>query len=215
MSLLWKNSIGINSLANNKAPDIDEVSAEVWKSGTLSDQLLDVCHMMLKGGEKPESIITPIAIKGDLSEPQNYRAIGLASTMAKVYNRMLLDRICLHFDPLLRKNQNGFRSGRSTVCQTKAKNLTPMHSYKANLTFVEIKKPFELVNREKLFDILKTYSIPYQIVTAIVSMYKNIEAKVCSPDRESNFFTIHAGSERHFNYVPVHPSIKIHKKVRN
>ena len=129
MSSLWKNSISINSLANNKAPGIDEIPAEVWKSGTLSDQLLDVYHLMREGGEKPESIITPIPTKGDLSEPQNYCAIGLGSTMAKVYNRMLLDRVRPHFDPLLRKNQNGFRSGRSTVCQTKAKNLTPKHSY--------------------------------------------------------------------------------------
>ena len=49
------------------------------------------------------------------------------------------------------------------------------------------------VNREKLFDILKAYGIPVQIVSAIVSMYYNSEAKVCSPDGETNFFTIHAG----------------------
>ena len=53
MSSLWKNSISINSLANNKAPGIDEIPAEVWKSGALNDQLLDVCNMMLEGGEKP------------------------------------------------------------------------------------------------------------------------------------------------------------------
>ena len=121
MSSLWKNSISINSLANNKAPGIDEIPAEVWKSGALNDQLLDVCNMMLEGGEKPElwskSIITPIPTKGYLSEPQNYRAIGLVPKTVKVCNRMLLDRIRSHFDPLLHTNQNGFRSSRSTVSQ--------------------------------------------------------------------------------------------------
>lgn len=58
---------------------------------------------------------------------------------------------------------------------------------------MDFKKAFELVNREKLFDILKAYGIPDQIVTAIVPMYYSTEAKVCSPDRETNFFTIHAG----------------------
>ena len=90
MSSLWKNSISINSLANNKAPGIDEIPAEVWKSGALNDQLLDVCNMMLEGGGKPElwskSIITPIPTKGDLSEPQNYRAIGLVPKTVKVCN---------------------------------------------------------------------------------------------------------------------------------
>ena len=90
MSSLWKNSISINSLANNKAPGIDEIPAEVWKSGALNDQLLDVCNMMLEGGGKPElwskSIITPIPTKDDLSEPQNYRAIGLVPKTVKVCN---------------------------------------------------------------------------------------------------------------------------------
>ena len=47
------------------------------------------------------------------------------------------------------------------------------------------------MNREKLFDILKAYGIPDQIVTATVSMYYNTEARVCSSDGETNFFTIH------------------------
>ena len=69
----------------------------------------------------------------------------------------------------------------------KAKNLTYV------LTFVDFKKAFDLMNREKLFDILKAYGIPDQIIIATVSMYYNIEAKVCSPDGETNFFTIYAG----------------------
>ena len=58
---------------------------------------------------------------------------------------------------------------------------------------MDFKKAFEMVNREILYDILEAYGIPDQIVKAIVSMYHNTEAKVCSPDRETNFFTIHAG----------------------
>ena len=36
---------------------------------------------------------------------------------AKIYNRMLLDRLRPHIDPKLRNNQNGFRKGRSTVAR--------------------------------------------------------------------------------------------------
>ena len=106
----------INVFANNKVPGIDEIPAEVWKSGALNDQLLDVCKMMLESGGKPElwskSIIVTVPKKGDLSEPQNYRGIALILTAAKLYNRMLLNRIRPHLDPLLRTNQNGFRPGR-------------------------------------------------------------------------------------------------------
>ena len=36
---------------------------------------------------------------------------------AKIYNRMLLDRLRPHTDPKLRNNQNGFRKGTSTAAQ--------------------------------------------------------------------------------------------------
>ena len=45
-------NISINSLANNKAPGIDiKIPTKVWKSGALNDQLLDVCKIMLEGGD--------------------------------------------------------------------------------------------------------------------------------------------------------------------
>ena len=48
--------------------------------------------------------------KGDLGLPKNYRGITLTAIAAKIYNLMLLNRIRPEIDPILRKNQNGFRS---------------------------------------------------------------------------------------------------------
>ena len=39
------------------------------------------------------------------------------SIAAKIYNLMLLNRIKPEIDPILRKNQNGFRQNRSTTGQ--------------------------------------------------------------------------------------------------
>ena len=70
----------------------------------------------------------------------------------------------------------------------KAKNLT------AVLTFVDLKKAFDSVNRDRLFDILKAYGIQDQIVSVIASMNHNTgRAKVFSPNGETDFFAIHAG----------------------
>ena len=49
----------------------------------------------------------------NLSLGSNYRGISLSSLVAKTYNRM--NRIRPHLDCHLKKNQNGFRSGRTTT----------------------------------------------------------------------------------------------------
>ena len=55
--------------------------------------------------------------KGDLSITKNYRGITLTAIVAKIINLMLLNRIRPEIDPILRKNQNGFRTNRSTKGQ--------------------------------------------------------------------------------------------------
>ena len=61
------------------------------------------------------SNIIPVPKSGDLSKPDNYRGISLTCVIAKMYNRMILNRMRSAIDPWLRTNQNGFREGRSTV----------------------------------------------------------------------------------------------------
>ena len=43
--------------------------------------------------------------------------ISLVPVAAKVINKLLLNKVHPHLDPLLRPDQNGFRKGRSTLPQ--------------------------------------------------------------------------------------------------
>ena len=52
-----------------------------------------------------------------LSITKNYRVITLTEIAAKIYNLILLNMIRLEIDPILRKNQNGFRTNRLTTGQ--------------------------------------------------------------------------------------------------
>ena len=71
---------------------------------------------------------------------------------------MLLNRIRSEIDPTLRKNQNGFRTKRSTTGKmltiqrilegVKSKNLL------ATLLFIDFSQAFDSINREKMKDIL-------------------------------------------------------------
>ena len=61
------------------------------------------------------------------------------------------------------------------------------------LTFVDFRKAFDSIHREKMLQILLAYGIPPFIVNAIGIMYKNTTARVRSPDGDTDFFQILAG----------------------
>ena len=135
------------------------------------------------------SCIIPVPKADDLSKPDNYRGISLTCNVAKLFNRMILDRIRTAIDPHLRIAQNGFRPKRTTVGQilalrrliegVKEKNLP------AVLTFIDFRKAFDSINRNKMLKILKAYGIPPRVLGAIESMYENTKAKVRTPDGET------------------------------
>ena len=65
-----------------------------------------------------------------------------------------------------------------------AKNL------KATLLFVDFSKAFDSIHKGKMKQILLAYGLTKVTVTAIMMLYKNIKAKVSSPNRDTDFFDI-------------------------
>ena len=58
--------------------------------------------------------------------------------------------------------------------------------------FLDFKKAFDSVHRNKMLKILKAYCIPKNILRAITVMY-NTMAKILTPDGETDYITILAG----------------------
>ena len=144
-----------------------------------------------------KSQIIPVPKKGDLSLVTNYRGISLLPIAAKIFNKLLLKRLLPHVDSLLRKNQNGFRAGRSTLSQILAlrriiEEMTHCNR-DAALVFIEFSKAFDSVDRSMMFQILKLYGIPGDIIEAIKIFYTDTSATVLSPDGETPLFNICAG----------------------
>ncbi len=104
-------------LQNNKSVSEDLISNEMLKNsyGKLQQLLLKLFNSCLQHGIYPwkGSITTPLHMKGDRSDPDNYRAITIGSCLGKLFSSLLLNRL-LEF----RKDacpdspyQLGFRSG--------------------------------------------------------------------------------------------------------
>ena len=116
--------LAIGQMKKNKAAGLDSaITAEALQHG--GDAMVDIVHdfcsevfsTLIPPSQWTTSVIVPLPKKGDLSLMTNYRGISLLSITAKVYNKILLNRIRDHVDPILRSNQAGFRSGRSCAQQ--------------------------------------------------------------------------------------------------
>ena len=110
---------------------------------------------------------------------------------------MILNRIRPEIDHHLKDNQNGFRTGRTTVGHTLSlrrliEGIRTKH-LPAIMTFVDSRKAFDTVHRGKMMKILEAYGVHKQLVAAVSNMHGNTRAKVQSPDVETELFDITAG----------------------
>ena len=194
----------INDLKRSKSPGPDyAMTAEVLKDGGefIVDQLTIICQLVYKERKAPSqwtsSLIVPIPKKGNLELMTNFRGISLMSIAAKVYNRVLLNRIRIPIDAKLRKNQAGFRTGRSCIQQIhilrrimEGANYQKIPLY---ITFVDFMKAFDSIDREIMFSILRHYGIPEKIVEAVRVLYTNSTSRVFVEGEISDPFKITTG----------------------
>ncbi|KAJ4927630.1 hypothetical protein JOQ06_015437 [Pogonophryne albipinna] len=157
-----------STVREGKSAGPDGIPPEVLKYCDLDDLILDFCNLALLHNMQPDiwslSNIIPVPNAGDLSKPDNYRGISLTCITAKVYNRMILNRIRHAIDPHLRENQNGFREGRTTAAQILALRRMIEEVKKDNLTavlcFIDFKKAFDSIHRSTMDTWLLLERIP-------------------------------------------------------
>ena len=114
----------VKSMQDGKAAGVDEMINEVLKLSDFHPFLLGIINQAYLTKSVPHewliSLLIPVFKKGDSSNPNNYRGIALMCVCAKLYNRLLLERLRVVLDSHLRCNQNGFRQLRSTAQQVLA-----------------------------------------------------------------------------------------------
>ena len=158
--------LAISRLKGGKAARVDRsVTSESLRYGerALANALQDICNKVLHTCCPLSQWITNVIIfifkKGNSQHIQNYRDISLMSTMAKTYNRMLLDRIYTSVNELLQPKQAGFRRDMNCIDQIHALRRIIKGARDKNLpclvTFVDFSKAFDSIDREIMWRILR------------------------------------------------------------
>ena len=105
----------IKSLKNKKAPGIDNITAEVLRTGIrfATDWLYDLYYKIWNAETRPEDwcrgLIIKLPKKGDRTQCTNRRGVTLPSVPSKIFCKIIQMRLSDAINTILKKEQAGFR----------------------------------------------------------------------------------------------------------
>ena len=188
----------IKALKDGKTPGIDQIYAEMLKADeqitatVLTDILRDIWESEEALLSWKTCLIVKPPKKDDLTNCNNWRGRMLLSITYKVLSRVVLNRLTTTVDPLLRKEQAGFRKGRGCADQifTLRQIVEQSNEWSSTVyaNFIDFTKAFDSVNRPTLWRILGHYGIPDKLVSIIKMLYSDYSARViCGKDLTEDF----------------------------
>ena len=177
----------ISSLDNNKSSSFDRISNEMLKASKLiiHEPLLilfnSILHSIIYPTQWKLDILSPLHKAGDKSDPNNYRGISVSSCLGKLFNKILqkrLETFC-NKNLLISDVQGSGKSGSRTadhllIVRFLIDKYVKIQGKRLFTCFVDLKKAFDMVPRNKLFyTLLKEYSIGGNFLKMLQEIYKN------------------------------------------
>ncbi|XP_047033011.1 uncharacterized protein LOC124639612 [Helicoverpa zea] len=177
---MLKADITITTAANALTPLLQNI----WSAEELPD-------------DWNKGLLITVPKKGDLSECGNWRGITLLSTPSKVLCQIILDRLSGAVEPLLRKEQAGFRPNRSCTDQINTLRIILEQASEWQrdmyLTFVDFEKAFDTLRWNCIWDRLREIGVPEKITSIIKAIYGKYSCRVTHDGLVSEDIPVHAG----------------------
>lgn len=113
--------MSLKSLDSSKGPGPDLIPSRVLKlcAEVLAPHLSIHFNNLLRQGVFPHNLksgfLIPLHKSGPRSDVRNYRPIVIQSALAKLFEKLVLDRMTFAFKNLIIPQQHGFQRGRSTT----------------------------------------------------------------------------------------------------
>ena len=176
---------GLRELKCKKAPGPDGIPAECLRifGETFEDTLLKILRLIFSNHLYPtqwnSNYLKPIYKKGDVEDPDNYRGLAIGSAFAKLFSLILLKRLLKYIDKnnLISRKQIGFMKGSRTsdhifLLQTIIEKVVKKNNGKLYAAFIDFKKAYDTVDRNRLFERLKGLGINGFFLRNITAMYE-------------------------------------------
>ena len=165
-----------------------------------------------------QSIIVPLHKKGDINCTDNYRGISLLDVFGKIYVSIINRRVTFYVNVYdkISEAQAGFREGYSTIdnafiLSAILQKYLNRKGGKLYVCFVDFKKAFDSVNRQKLWQVLTTNGIKGNVFKAIYSMYACVKSCVRFNNECTNTFDCPVGLRQGCLLSPVIFSIFVNE----
>ena len=175
----------IKALKNNKAPGPDNLNAKLFRTdpAIAAEILLPLVMKVWEDKRIPddwnEATIIRNPKKGALNDCNNWRGITLLSIPSTILAKIIINRLSNVVDSSLNEEQAGFRKGKGCIDQIFAlRNIIEQCTegqrklYIINL--MDFEKAFDSIHRNSLWEILRHYGIPQEIVSTIQSVLQQL-----------------------------------------
>ena len=186
----------------------------------MQSAILHLFNQCLSFGVYPwsTSVVTPLHKKGSLYDPNNYRAIAVASNIGKLFSSILLQRL-ISFRNLAcpdTSNQLGFCKGAQTAdhmltLSTCVEKYISKKKERVYACFVDYAKAFDTVCREALLYKIWHLGIQGRFFSCLKHMYTNSSAKIKLLNKLSERIDVLCGTEQGHPLSPELFKIFIHQ----
>jgi len=217
----------IQKLKNNKAVGLDLISNEMLKC-LNEDSLLCLKNMLNKiytSNDYPQSwcrgYIVNIHKKGSHFDPQNYRNITITSSLGKLFNLILNNRLQNYLTKhnLISPQQIGFQKDSSTAdhvftLKTIIDKYTQRKSQKLYTCFIDFRQAFDRIWHQGLLYKLMNIGINNNFWNMINSMYSKIELQIKCGNQLTDKFASSVGVRQGDNLSPTLFNIYINDLIQ-
>jgi endonuclease/exonuclease/phosphatase family metal-dependent hydrolase len=193
----------ICSLNTNKAPDVDGISAEHIKHAgiIMTGALTQIINAILQERKIPQrlklGLLTPIWKKNDKRIPGNYRGITIISTIGKILEAIIRDKITPVLKDVQNPLQRGFTKGTSPLNAALIMHEAILHARnKKNILYIALldaKSAFDVVSHESLLRKLYYNGVRGAIWSLIADTFRDAKTVVKWQGKTSSPFSIKQG----------------------